>query len=76
MDKGGHPCELPSVPAELVAITRSVHRLLGEIAASGIPELVANLRHAVQGIDRLVSAPETLGARTRPPCAKRLRPPR
>ena len=63
MDKGGHPA-IPSVPAELEAITRSVHQVLGEIAASGIPELVADLRHAVQGIDRLVSAPETLGTLT------------
>jgi paraquat-inducible protein B len=62
-DTGGHP-EIPSVPAELEAITSSVNQVLSKIVDAQIPELVADLRHTVQGLDRLVSSPETLGTLT------------
>jgi paraquat-inducible protein B len=61
MNTGSHP-EIPSVPAELEAITSSVNQVLSKIAGAQIPELVADLRHTVQGLDHLVSSPETLGA--------------
>ncbi len=50
------------MPAELEAITSSVNQVLSKIAGAQISELVANLRHTVQGLDHLVSSPETLGA--------------
>jgi paraquat-inducible protein B len=45
--------EVPTVPADLQAITSSVNRLLEEIAGAPIGELVADLRQAVQGLDSL-----------------------
>ena len=60
MDTGDHP-EIPAVPAELEAITRSVNQILSKIADAEIPELVTDLRHAVQGLDSLVSSPEIMG---------------
>jgi paraquat-inducible protein B len=60
MNTGSHP-EIPSVPAELEAITSSVNQVLSKIADAQIPELVADLRHTVQGLDHLVSSPEIMG---------------
>ena len=60
MDTGDHP-EIPAVPAELEAITRSVNQVLSKIADAQIPELVTDLRHTVQGLDSLVSSPEIMG---------------
>lgn len=51
-DTGGHP-EIPSVPADLEAITNSLQQVMGKIAAAPIDELVADLRRTVQGLDRL-----------------------
>jgi paraquat-inducible protein B len=60
MDARPHP-EIPSVPAELEAITSSVNQVLSKIAGAQIPELVADLRHTVQGLNSLVSSPEIMG---------------
>jgi paraquat-inducible protein B len=51
-EAGSRP-EIPSVPADLEAITRSVSQVLSKIAAVPIDGLVGDLRRAVQGVDRL-----------------------
>jgi paraquat-inducible protein B len=51
-EPGSDP-EIPSVPANLEAIARSVNQVLDKVAAMPIDGLVADLRQAVQGVDRL-----------------------
>jgi paraquat-inducible protein B len=43
--------EIPSVPADLEAITQSVNQVLEEIAGAPIGELVTDLRRTVQSLD-------------------------
>jgi len=49
-DTGSYP-EIPSVPADLEAITRSVNQVLDKIAGAPIDELVTDLRRTVQSFD-------------------------
>jgi paraquat-inducible protein B len=49
---GSHP-EIPSVPADLEAITRSVNQVLDKVAEAPIDELVTDLRHTVQSLNGL-----------------------
>src|SRR5436305_14981616 len=54
MDTGPYP-EIPAVPADLEAITRSVGQVLDKVAAMPIDELVGELRRTVAGIDGLTT---------------------
>ena len=47
------------MPAELEALTASVTGVLTKLAALPLPELVDDLRRTVQGIDGLVTSPDT-----------------
>jgi paraquat-inducible protein B len=49
---GSHP-EIPSVPANLEAITRSVNQVLDKVADAPIDELVTDLRRTVQSLNEL-----------------------
>jgi paraquat-inducible protein B len=53
-DAGSYP-EIPSVPADLEAITRSVGQVLDKVAGAPIEELVVDLRRTVQGLDTLTA---------------------
>jgi paraquat-inducible protein B len=64
LDRSGPYPEIPSVPADLEAMTASVTAALQKLAALPLPELVDDLRHAVQGIDGLVTSPDTKQAVT------------
>jgi paraquat-inducible protein B len=64
LDRSGPYPEIPSVPADLEAMTASVTAALQKLAALPLPELVDDLRHAVQGIDGLVTSPDTKKAVT------------
>jgi paraquat-inducible protein B len=59
LDRGGPYPEIPSVPAELEAMTASVTTALTKLAALPLPELVGDLRQTIQGIDALVTSPDT-----------------
>jgi paraquat-inducible protein B len=64
LDRSSPYPEIPSVPADLEAMTASVTAALQKLAALPLPELVDDLRHAVQGIDGLVTSPDTKQAVT------------
>src|SRR3954454_6660477 len=53
-DTGSYP-EIPSVPADLEAITRSVGQVLDKLAALPIDRLVAGLDQTVQGVNGLTT---------------------
>jgi paraquat-inducible protein B len=55
---GAHP-EIPTVPAQLEALEASVTSVLGKLAALPLPALVDDLRRTVQGVDALVTSPDT-----------------
>ena len=57
---GAHP-KIPAVPAQMEALTASVTSVLSKLAALPLPELVDDLRRTVQGIDSLVTSPDTRG---------------
>jgi paraquat-inducible protein B len=57
---GTHP-EIPTVPAQMEALEASVTTALNKIAALPLPELVADLRQTIQGVDALVTSPDTVG---------------
>jgi paraquat-inducible protein B len=59
LDRSGPYPEIPSVPAELEAMTASVTTALTKLAALPLPELVGDLRQTIQGIDALVTSPDT-----------------
>jgi paraquat-inducible protein B len=59
LDLSGTPPELPSVPAQMAALEASVTTTLNKLAALPLPELLADLRRTVQGIDALVNSPDT-----------------
>ena len=61
LDRSGAYPEIPAVPAQLEALEASVTTVLSKLAALPLPELVDDLRHTVQGIDTLVTSPDTVG---------------
>ncbi|MGH6921920.1 MAG: intermembrane transport protein PqiB, partial [Geminicoccaceae bacterium] len=50
---------IPSVPSDIDALTTSVNGVLTELAALPLTELVQDLRATVQGVNQLVSSPQT-----------------
>jgi paraquat-inducible protein B len=62
LDHSGAYPEIPSVPADLEALEASVTATLNKLAALPLPELIDDLRRTVQGIDALVTSPDTVGA--------------
>jgi paraquat-inducible protein B len=59
---GGVYPEIPTVPADMEEIARSVNEVLGKIASAPIPELVEEVRSVVGKVDLLVASPEAAGA--------------
>jgi paraquat-inducible protein B len=59
LDRSGAYPEIPAVPAQLEALTASVTAVLNQLAALPLTELVDDLRQTVQGIDALVTSPDT-----------------
>jgi paraquat-inducible protein B len=64
LDRSGAYPEIPSVPAQLEALEASVTAVLSKLAALPLPELVEDLRRTIQGVDALVSSPDTKQAVT------------
>jgi paraquat-inducible protein B len=62
LDRSGAYPEIAAVPAQLEALTASVTTVLSKLAALPLPELVEDLRRTVQGIDGLVTSPDTKSA--------------
>jgi paraquat-inducible protein B len=48
-----------SMPAQLEALEASVTTVLDKLAALPLPDLIADLRRTVQGLDGLVTSPDT-----------------
>ena len=59
LDRSGTYPEIPTVPAELEALQASVTAVLNKLAALPLPALIDDLRQTVQGLDGLVSSPDT-----------------
>jgi paraquat-inducible protein B len=59
LDESGSYPVIPSVPTQLEVLTASVTGVLNKLAALPLPELVADLRTTVQGINTLVASPDT-----------------
>ena len=59
LDRSGAYPRIPAVPAQLEALEASVTAVLNKLAALPLPELVDDLRRTVEGIDALVSSPDT-----------------
>ena len=59
LDEGGTYPVIPSVPTQLEVLTSSVTGVLNKLAALPLPELVADLRTTMQGINSLVASPDT-----------------
>jgi paraquat-inducible protein B len=59
LDRSGTYPEIPSVPADLAAMTASVTTALTKLATLPLPELVEDLRRTIQGVDGLVTSPDT-----------------
>jgi paraquat-inducible protein B len=57
---GEYP-EIPTVPSEIDALTTSVSGVMTELAALPLTELVQELRTTVQGVNQLVTSPNTAG---------------
>jgi len=55
---GGYP-EIPTVPSEIDALTTSVSGVLTELAALPLADLVQELRTTVQGVNQLITSPQT-----------------
>ena len=58
---GGVYPEIPTVPADMEEIARSVNEVLGKIASAPIPELLEEVRSVVAKLDALVGSPEAAG---------------
>jgi paraquat-inducible protein B len=61
LDRSGTYPQIPAVPAQLEALTASVSTVLNKLAALPLPALVDDLRQTVEGIDALVTSPDTKG---------------
>jgi paraquat-inducible protein B len=58
---GGTYPEIPTMPTDIEQITRSVNQVLDKFANAHIPELVDELRAVVNGLNGLISSPDTTG---------------
>jgi len=56
---GTYP-EIPTVPSEIDALTTSVNGVLTELAALPLADLVTELRTTVQGVNQLITSPQTM----------------
>jgi paraquat-inducible protein B len=61
LSRNGKYPEIPSVPSEIDALTSSVNGVLTELAALPLAELVQDLRATVQGVNQLITSPQTTG---------------
>ena len=59
LDRSGTYPEIPAVPAQLEALEASVTAVLSKLAALPLPDLVADLRQTIQGVEAMVSSPDT-----------------
>jgi len=59
LDRSGDLPQIPAVPTQLEALTASVTGILSHLAELPLPELVADLRQTVQGVQELVASPDT-----------------
>jgi paraquat-inducible protein B len=59
LNRSGEYPEIPSVPSEIDALTASASGILTELAALPLTELVQDLRTTVQGVNELVTSPQT-----------------
>jgi paraquat-inducible protein B len=59
LDRSGELPQIPSVPTQLEALTASVTGVLKHLAEMPLPELVADLRQTVQGVQELVASSDT-----------------
>jgi paraquat-inducible protein B len=55
---GKYP-EIPSIPSEIEALTTSVNGVMTELAALPLADLVQELRTTVQGVNQLITSPQT-----------------
>jgi paraquat-inducible protein B len=61
LSRNGKYPEIPSVPSEIDALTTSVSGVLTELAALPLADLVQELRATVQGVNQLITSPQTAG---------------
>jgi paraquat-inducible protein B len=54
---GKYP-EVPTIPTELAAITKSVNHVLEKIASLPLDQVVADLRNMVRSTERLINSPD------------------
>ena len=66
LDRSGTYPEIPAIPAQLEALEASVTAVLNKLAALPLPDLVADLRRTIQGVDGLVTSPDTRTGGRRP----------
>jgi paraquat-inducible protein B len=59
LDRSGTYPEIPAVPAQLEALEASVTAVLNKLAALPLPQLVSDLQRTIQGIESLVTSPDT-----------------
>jgi len=59
LDRSGAYPQIPAVPAQLEALEASVTAVLSKLAALPLPELIDDLQQTVQGLDALVTSPDT-----------------
>jgi len=55
---GGEYPEVPTIPTELAAITKSVNHVLEKIATLPLDQVVEDLRNMVQSTERLINSPD------------------
>jgi paraquat-inducible protein B len=64
LDTSGPYPRIPSVPTQLEVLTASITGLLNQLAALPLPALVADVQRTVQGVEALVTSPDTTAAVT------------
>jgi paraquat-inducible protein B len=62
LDRSGPYPRIPSVPTQLEVLTASITGLLNQLAALPLPDLVADVQRTVQGVEALVTSPDTAQA--------------
>ena len=60
LDTSGTYPRIPSVPTQLEVLTASITGVLNQLAALPLPDLVADVRRAVQSVEALVASPDTV----------------
>jgi len=64
MDFSGPYPMIPSVPSTVDQLKRSVEGILAELSSLQLPELIADARQTLQGLNRLVASPDAVQAIT------------